>query len=314
MINKLCKSIVPLGLFLAAVAAPFAIYAQRETPIPEELNKKLLKWQDLISNSLKNQPINEWEGHYTYGDHHPDNFVWTEEAGFMAYASDHYSAPTRVNFGRVSFKGDTLILDPELKAGEANVEPVAQEYAAVLWGEVHFLVPPSEFEKFAYAVHSESEANLVGFLLKMDDLEKPLDGLPDLPKRFRKIMKMKAIEARILSINKGSENDSDPIFELSVGSRDLVQKGMSFYYSDDCSSFHLIVESVETKRSAARIIGSSWRYGEECLDEKESMLEVGTAVSSKANGIFRGTLGRVRTCPVDIYGKSSFAMTSERHQ
>lgn len=277
------------------LAALGQVHAQGEAPLSEELYRTFEQREKRIREDFLRGSASEWEGLYSHGDHHPDYFAWSQNFGFVAFGSDHMSSPTRVNFGKARFENLKLHLEPERSDKDENLEKVALIYVPIKWGERHYLVHPDSIERFAYVVHSESEADVMAFLQKVDDYEKPQTGLPNLPDKYLAIMKLPAINAKVMRLERRAEESDPQRVILDKGVRQRVVGGMSFYFTDGCNDVLFIVTEVMPDSSFAyvggTVSGPGFEEDQQCEASENFQIREGMKVTSKAKGFFKYPMG-----------------------
>jgi hypothetical protein len=216
--------------------------------LTEELYELVDKRTDLIKRSIA-RSTNEWAGTYAAGDHHPTVFIWTPDAGFLVTSSHHTFSPSWLNYGEVSITGSLLSLRPVLPRENRYAHRIATEFRMVKWGEQHFLIPPDELKKFAYAVHSRAESEIVHYFFRWEDRDKRRRGLPNLPLEFTKYLKMPPIVTRIVAVDR---HHSTAL--LSVGRRNNVIEGMVFFFASRRGmQFSVRVTNVSETESEGRV-------------------------------------------------------------
>ena len=139
---------------------------RQDQPLSEELYKVLDEKEELLSQDLSASKDKEWVGVYYQGDHHPTRFVVTPSAGFLVASSNHTFSPSWINYGKVEFKDNQLKIFPELERDNQYAHLMPTEFAYIRWDETHFLIPPDRLINFAYAVHSESESEIMQYFAR----------------------------------------------------------------------------------------------------------------------------------------------------
>jgi hypothetical protein len=274
----LLKSIFQVSLlfilFLIFCCAESAAQNRRhDQPLSEELYKLLDEREELLSQDLSASSASkdkEWIGVYYQGDHHPTQFVVTPNAGFLVTSSHHTFSPSWINYGKAEFKDNNLKIYPELEKGNQYAHLMPTEFVYIRWDETHFLIPPNRLINFAYAVHSESEREIMQYFARGMYSDASRKSLPDLPENYKKILTMKSVKPKIIAIDDKKELFFDDRFTLNAGSEQSVIEGMVFYYSKSKNFFALRVSEVNEKTSKASIttIGGS---GDENFSPKIGM-------------------------------------------
>jgi hypothetical protein len=269
---KLTKTFL---ICLLLIAHSIGQERRRDEPISDELYEIVSKRSDSIRTEIVWLDDNEWAGVYADGDHHPTVFMWAPKNGYLVTSSLHTFSPSWVNFGKVKFENNLLTIFPELQADNKSAHKMSTEFVPVVWDQWHFLVPSDRLLEFAYAVHSKSESRIWDFFIKRVDVEKPRRGLPTLPAKYRKIMTMPAIVARIIKVEKVDDSPWSEKMTLDVGSKKGIVKGMQFYRQQKGSYVSISIVEVAKTTSVASIsmVGSN--------SNKEIQIKKGWIFSSK---------------------------------
>ena len=243
---------------------------RHDQPLSDELYKVLDEKEKLLREDLSASKDKEWTGIYYQGDHHPTQFIVTSNAGFLVTSSNHTFSPSWINYGKVEFKDNHLKIFPELEKGNQYAHLTPTEFVYIRWDETHFLIPPDRLVNFAYAVHSESEHEIMQYFARGMYSDASRKGLPDLPEKYKKILTMKSVKPKIIAIDDKKEHFFDDRFTLNAGRKQGVIEGMVFYYTKSENFFALRVSEVNENTSKASIttIGGS---GEEDFSPKIGM-------------------------------------------
>lgn len=236
---------------------------RKDQPLSEELYKILDEKGELLRLDLSTSEDNKWVGVYYQGDHHPTQFVVTPNAGFLVTSSNHTFSPSWINYGKLEFKDNYIKIYPELEKGNAYAHLMPTEFVYIRWDETHFLIPPDRLLNFAYAVHSESEGEIMQYFARGIYSNASRKGIPELPAKYKNILKMKSVKPKITAIDDKKERFYEDKFTLNVGRKQNVIEGMVFFYSDSKTFFALIVSEVNEKTSKARTIISGGSGGED---------------------------------------------------
>ena len=228
---------------------------KNDIPISDEHYEILEKRKSLIEQEVASNK-DEWIGAYFNGDHHPTIFMWSHKEGFLTWGSNHTFHPSRINFGKVEFSNNRLIINPEIDNKHLNFQFIPTELAPVKWGEQHFLIPANELINFAYAVHSRSYSLIEVYFLKSADYQKSRNGLPNLPSEYSQFLKMKPIKPQVIAIK---TNQDEPFWNteitLNLGKKHRVIEGMFFYYANSNGGISVIVTEVQETTSKAKGYG-----------------------------------------------------------
>ncbi len=230
-----------------------------DQPLSDELYKVLDEKEKLLREDLSASEDKEWAGIYYQGDHHPTRFVVTPNAGFLVTSSNHTFSPSWINYGKAEFKDKHLTIFPELEKGNQYAHLMPTQFAYIKWDETHFLIPPDLLIDFAYAVHSESEREIMQYFARGIYSDASRKDLPDLPEKYKKILTMKSIKPKIIAVDDKKKDLYDDRFTINAGRQQNVIKGMVFYYTKSEKFFALRVSEVNENTSKASIttIGGS---------------------------------------------------------
>jgi len=272
--NLTRKNLAPIG-FAFIFAFSCTIQAQQNTPrkfepISEELANLVLNKREKVLLELETLKGSEWIGKYRAFDSATVtiSFDWTPASGFTIWR-ENCSRPgdVRVNYGNVNFNGSLLTLSPERteKSQHTYIPPVS--LVPVKWGEQHRLIPSDRLALFAYAVNSGDFEEIEAYFVKVEDYQKPNEGLPNLPKEYKKYLNVKPIRAKVsaLSVNE-SEYPQLTELQLNIGKAQGVIVGMKFYLIGVKDRFASIeITEVQENTSMARVgmIGTSGGNNEE---------------------------------------------------
>lgn len=231
---------------------------REDQPLSDELYKVLEEKDELVKQDLSASKDKAWVGVYYQGTHHPTEFAVTPNAGFLVTSSHHTFSPSWLNYGKVEFADNRLRIYPELEKENQYAHLMPTEFVYIRWDETHFMIPPDKLIDFAYAVHSDSEHQIMQFFARGMYSNASRKGLPDLPQEYRRILTMKAIKPIITAIKKSKKDYiwKDEI-TLNLGSADNVIKGMVFYNSSSNGEIKLLIIDLQKHTAKARIIGIS---------------------------------------------------------
>jgi len=158
------------------------------------------KLKDIKSENSNS--VDEWAGDYSAqsGEVNVIALRFSPQAGFV-YANFYTCLPELrgLNYGTVSQTPDSILLTSQTSQRNGQTT----KYLRVKWGERHYLVPENEVAQFYKFVAGfgwkEDEYVFFDFLLKNDDAEKPIVGMPVVPRGYERFAK-KPIEATITEV------------------------------------------------------------------------------------------------------------------
>lgn len=191
-----------------------------------------------VIKSENSSSVDEWAGDYSAqsGEVNIIALRFSQQAGFV-HLNFYTCLPELrgLNYGTVTGTPDYILLTSQTSQRNGK----ATKYLPVKWGERHYLVPESEVAQFYKFVAGygwkKDEYVFFDFLLKNDDAEKPIVGMPVFPRGYEQFVK-KPIEATITEvlrreIKTEQSYDGSPAYEshtfvkLNVGSINGVKRG-----------------------------------------------------------------------------------------
>lgn len=270
--SRLITAYIFTLLFL--VPQTFTQERRVDEPISDELYEAVAKRAEAIEREVSSTTTNKWFGTYMDGDHHPTVFRWSANSGYVVTSSRHTFSPSWVNFGKVNLDNNLLTIFPELSKGHMSAHIMPVEYRLVGWDTWRILVPTDQLLEFAYAVHSRSESQIWRYFIKSGSSEGSRKGLPDLPAKYFKYMKMSAIKTRIIGIEGRDEEVWESKITIDAGSRRNVISGMEFYYSNKSGiMIRIRVDKVNDNSSTAYLsmLGSGGETANENIGPKVGM-------------------------------------------
>lgn len=181
----------------------------------------------------------EWAGDYSAqsGEVNVLKFLWSSQSGFVLL--NFYTCLPELrglDFGTVTATPDYILLTSQ--ASRRN--GWSARYLPVKWGERHYLVSENRVAEFYNFVAGygwkKDQYVFFDFLVRKDDLRKPINGMPIFPHGYERFVK-KPIEASITKIlrreikmEQGYDGlpifDSHTLVRLNVGRVDGIKRGM----------------------------------------------------------------------------------------
>jgi hypothetical protein len=262
----------------------FPFYTNAQHPqfqaVSNEIKNRYEDRQKRIKAELASLQENEWAGEYSayWSSINGALFIWAPSNGFTVRSgNDLHRTVEQVNYGSVSFNGKLLTLSPEYLENNKHNYPVPTSFMPIKWGKQHWLIPSDELIRFIYAVNSGDENQIYSFLVKEGDSQKTNNGLPIVPKEYRKYFKQKPITAKVIDLKENDNVYLDYTFTLNAGKAEGVIEGMMFYLIKVKDiRFWLRVTDVEKHSSKAEITSISYSVDYEKIKPK-----VGWKFSSK---------------------------------
>lgn len=242
----------------------------------EEAAAARKKWKQ-IEEDINRNGSNEWAGTYVLstGELHRAYLRWSPQSGFVSLGIYTCMASvTSVNYGGVKASVDSLELLGEVPlrskqtgngSGTHAALPLPESYLFVKWGERHYLIHERSIANF-YKYVSGLEEPDQDFFVKIDDIDKPIEGMPVLPPGYERFVK-KPIEATIIKvgvkkIKKIRSDDKTIHYEsvtpitINIGRNYGVERGMSLYIIGSSTRETVEIVSVGESMSIAIITRS----------------------------------------------------------
>lgn len=216
----------------ALFVAGFAIALVAEAPVPADnaeaagavqtpANPFLARRDELQQAAAQRR--GEWDGVYRHGNGTSwRHLVYVEGQGYADQSGGCVSGAQ--SFGDVEREPGRLLLRSRyaprpLLAEDLSTTPLLP----VRWGERHYLIAENEIGRFVLTLHdyrsgrclSLAELREAPFLLREDDRDKPLAGLPQLPAAWQRQLRREALHLRVTALR------MDSAYFESSGSRRL---------------------------------------------------------------------------------------------
>jgi hypothetical protein len=237
--------------------------------VSDEITTLMKSRQERIKQELSNLQNDEWAGEYwaQIGSIDGASFCWSPKSGFTVRSgNDFHRGIERVNYGSVNFTGNLLTLSPEYLEKDKHTFTIPTSFVPVKWDKQHWLIPSNELIPFLYTVNSGDFDELETYFVKSEDSKKSNNGLPDVPKEYRKYLNAKPIKAKVLSIKGDDDYFTSLSLTLNAGKAEGVVTDMKFYLIKVKNVIAWIkITDVQEHTSEARIssIGTSGEYNKE---------------------------------------------------
>jgi hypothetical protein len=274
-----------LAILFSLPSHTSAQHPQFET-VPNEIKSRFNDKQKRIKEELSNLQENEWAGEYwgQLGSIDGASFDWSPVSGFTVRSgNDFHRGVERINYGNTNFSRNLLTLSPEYLIKNKHNYAISTTFVPIRWGQQHWLIPSNKLIQFIYAVNSGDYDEISSFFVKYEDSKKPNDGLPDVPKEYRKYLNRKPIKAKVTNVKINDAKYSDYTLTLNVGKSKGVVEEMKFYLINVKNVITTIeITNVAEHTSTTRIvsIGTSGFYN------KEIEPAIGWRFSSKLPPLF----------------------------
>jgi hypothetical protein len=201
-------------------------------PVSEQIKERFDDRQKRIDQELSGLPVNEWAGRYFAQMGLIDGavFNWSPSNGFTIQSGNSFHRGIeRVNYGSVNFNGKLLTLSPEFLENTKHTYDIPTFFIPVKWDQQHWLIPSDDLRLFIYAVNSGDYDEIHSFFLRDEDTKKSNDGLPNVPKAYRKYLNLKPFRAKVIDVRTNNSAYMDFTLTLNAGRSKGVIKGMKFY-------------------------------------------------------------------------------------
>lgn len=249
----------------------FFTSADRHTT--EEATAAQTRW-NRIGEDRTRDTSDEWAGDYSRGEGEVNMSYlrWSSNSGFTFF-SVYTCLPnvTNLDYGRTLASPNLLQMYSERSTGR-SVLPV--NFLPVRWGERRYLIPETSIAAFcdytaglgAFNDGTRENDSLPweDFFLKVDDLQKPAEGLPRLPPGYEHFIR-RPIEATITAVgshfirrmrNEDGSYNYDLVIPvtISVGRAHGVQRGLVLYTSQIDNNDTVQVTRVGSRTSRGEIV------------------------------------------------------------
>jgi hypothetical protein len=210
---------------------------ERENKAEEEFDAFFAKIEPrkrLILKQLKTGPRKPWEGVFYDGS----PFHGLAQGWIISHKAGYVSTTRRIDMGKVEVQGNQIALVSESPGKPWGLQPVI--YVVVPWGARVYLVKPNFLLTFCNDVNAGRlpSGSWGLYPLRIEDFNKKVTGLPQVPKKYRKYLLKKPIKGRIIKRH-GKKGDvavrgeeyllSGFSVTLNVGKNHGVRTGMKFY-------------------------------------------------------------------------------------
>ncbi|MFE0499948.1 hypothetical protein ACFW0P_04105 [Lysobacter soli] len=228
---------------------------------PPELRAR----QEAIAAELQRIGPHAWAGEYADGDGLGANRrVWLAPQAGIAGTLSGCLGLYDSRLGSVVESTGVLKLQLD-RTRDTPFSALPDELVPVRWGQRRYLIAPSELISFVNAIHQgfEPRTDAHGmFLLGRGDEEKPAEGLPDLPERYRSAIRSAALDVGVIAVEPSPARcDRDGYctrtyrFTVDRGSLDGIATGMELQVkSPDNQWDHLLIESTDGTTAVGELI------------------------------------------------------------
>lgn len=207
-------------------------------PFTKFTKEDLTKGKQWLKAVREFKQKDEWEGIFYRNTGIGDSkLIWNSEGGFFDFYFYHYLK--HFDYGTANNSPGFVVLASDKKHSTTT------KLIKIKFGERHFLVPENRLKDFcerAVGLNADS-SDFNYYLIKEDDMEKKVFGLPILPSKYRHFLRF-PIEAKVISIGKKEivpneqstkEYNFDDIYysvTLNAGKNKNVKKDMSLFVED----------------------------------------------------------------------------------
>jgi hypothetical protein len=261
MVTKLLSRILGASLLVCALSIPLGgLFAQDKNPGWRDLETDARQRE--IEMDLRKKHKEPWEAVF-YGS-------WNKDATTLIISKKGY---VMKRYRLPSDRGSVMVEKNQTVKLVSEISPRLQprQFAVVEWGGRCYLIESDRIVEFCNAVNFGVEPRAWGaepFLLRFNDWEKEVTGLPSVAKEYQSYLTSKPIIARVLQTFPYRSDVAIPIrpgkwdgipVSIDVGEQGGVRVGMRFC-SKRMEPFATgYVFAVE--KSTARVLVTSFPYG-----------------------------------------------------
>ena len=187
------------------------------------------------------------------------------------------------NYGEVEFEDGIVVLRTTFPNKQQGFQGIATRLIPVAWGKRKYLVPENDVVGFCNEVNSRREprSGLRGssYLLRVGDEKILVQGMPELPRKYRQCLLKSPVTARVVAIGESrirpsicEWNFKDTDVEIDKGHDDGVFVGMELYVVAPDDLVESITVTEVAKDKATGVLTNS--------DENAAGPEVGWKLST----------------------------------
>jgi uncharacterized protein (DUF2237 family) len=187
------------------------------------------QWDRINAEISRLGPDHPWAGIYRGG---LTTFAMAPESGYT-FSREGCCGRYDFDHGDVVATGEGLAFTSRLDPTLPRPLSTAGRFFAVRWGDRRYLIHSRSMEVFCDQFNSGWNPELDGrngmFLLRSGDEKKPAPGLPDVPNRYRRLLRAQPLLARVVAVRGTSVNRwgrRELCVTLDVGERDSVRPGL----------------------------------------------------------------------------------------
>ncbi len=271
-------TIIGLTSMLACAAArhrhDYSRCDQEPTTRPEQQararawfkRRKLMKRHEItvdrIRNAFQREMLmladHDWAGAYYYGDGLGCNVSITlsPKTG-MTYKWIGCSGLYDIDYGPiVDIQHDYIDVKLSLPSIHQGYDAIKERFYRVRWVNRHYLIPGEDMIQFCNAVNSGSKYG-INYLVRREDRDKPVFGLPDVPEQFRSYLLESPIECHITQIESQTTAGDDYetlLCRIDAGRNAGLTTNLELYLSAENSfEWQVDVEEILADSSGVRI-------------------------------------------------------------
>lgn len=187
--------------------------------------------------ALGNHP---WAGEYYEGDGLGMNIslLIAPRAGYV-YEWRSCTGVDERNYGAVTFKDGRLRLSFTFDNKHERHTNIPEEFVPVPWGARKYLIPSERMRYFCNRVNDGTEPRRERwglFLMRREDEKKEVEGLPDLPAEYQRLLLRKPIETEIIGVTSSTtrveRTNRDYHVKIRGGKEAGLTPGISFYVTE----------------------------------------------------------------------------------
>ena len=271
-----------MALILASATVAFGEDGRKRS---ETAEKEAKSKRETIFAEVKKLGVHHWAGEYYAGDGLGVNtsLVLAPGSGYVFEWHGCLGMYDR-NYGPVAWNDGRIRLTFTFENSRKGFQGIAPELFVIPWGERRYLVPTDEVVAFCNNVNQgrEPRASRYGFfLLRRGDESKEVEGVPNVPEKYREYLLPKPVEATISAVGPHTTRPSvadwkfkDTPVTLDAGTAQGLRVGMELLVTKPEGMVETVqITKVEDNRAEATMTQ---------MNEDEPGPKVGWRLSTQA--------------------------------
>ena len=206
-----------------------------------QTDKKIEKMRRKIDKEITKLNDEHWAGHYYLGGGTGVNIYLdiSPKSGFVLEWQGCMGRYDR-NYGKVKVENGIIYLEFEIWNMKQGFQGFDSQYLPVKWGEKRYLIPSEDIIGFCNNINHGREPRTGcwgSFFLNEEDYDKKVQGLPDIPEKYKPYILKKPINAKIVKVGKTFKKNLDSdlryvLVTLNVGLVEGVLEGLEFQINE----------------------------------------------------------------------------------